>query len=104
MAHHKSWREKLQSIVRLFSDGRQRVHEILAQHYIEETHHAQQLSFHAERMQYPQFREKLTAIAAEERDHARLLAEKIRSLGDTPPDVPKILLKETNNSVMRKTV
>lgn len=97
MAHHNGWREKLRDIFRLFSDGRQSVQAILAERYIEETHHAQQLSFHAERMQYPQFREKLSAMAAVEIDHARWIAEKIRSLGGMPPAVPEISLKEENS-------
>jgi bacterioferritin (cytochrome b1) len=97
MAHHNGWREKIRGLFRLFSDGRQSVDEILAERYIEETHHAQQLSFHAERMQYPQFREKLRAMAAVESDHARWIAEKIRSLGGTPPDVPGISFQEKNS-------
>jgi rubrerythrin len=97
MAHRKNWREKLRGIVGLFSDRRQNVHEILAARYIDETHHAQRLKFHAERMQYPQFREKLNAIAAVESEHARWIAEKIRALGDTLPDVPEISFKEKNS-------
>ena len=97
MAFGKSWREKMRGILSFFSNERPNVHEMLAERYIEETQRAQQLNFHAERMQYPQFREKLRAIAADESEHARWIAAKIRILGDTPPDLPEIALTEKNN-------
>jgi rubrerythrin len=97
MVASKGWWKTLGGILGFSSDGRQSVHEILAQRYVEERQHARQLAYHAERMQYPQFRERLSAIAADEARHAQWVAEKIRALGGTPPNVPEISLAGRNS-------
>jgi rubrerythrin len=87
MSLPKSWSESLSGLFGFFSSARQNALEILTQGYIQESHHARQLSYHAEHMQYPQFRNKLRAIAADESRHAQWIAEKIRSLGGLTPEV-----------------
>jgi rubrerythrin len=64
-----------------------RVLEILRSRYADEKQHAQQFTHHAQRMQYPQFREALLRIAADESRHADWLAQKIRELGGSLPPV-----------------
>ncbi|HTF93730.1 MAG TPA: hypothetical protein VK632_11820 [Verrucomicrobiae bacterium] len=41
-------------------------------------------------MQYPQFRQKLAAIAADEAKHVERRAEKIKLFGGRLPDVPPV--------------
>jgi len=97
MASSDGWWKKMRGILNFFSDRPQSVHEILAKRYIEERQHARRHAYDAERMQYPQFREKLSAIAEDERKHTQWVAEKIRALGGTPPDVPEIPLAGKNS-------
>jgi hypothetical protein len=52
---------------------------------------------HAQKMQYPQFREKLLGIAAEEATHAEWIAEKIVLLGGQVPLVPDLPPTEQNS-------
>ena len=61
--------------------------DILRQRYVDESEHARQFTRHAGEMHYPQFREKLLHIAAEETEHAGLLAKKIFELGGKLPEV-----------------
>ena len=61
--------------------------DILRQRYVDESEHARQFTRHAGEMHYPQFREKLLHIAAEETEHAGLLAKKIFDLGGKLPEV-----------------
>lgn len=97
MALEKSWRERLSGLFSVFSDGRQRALEILSQHYVEESQQSRRIAYHAEQMRYPQFRDKLRAISADEEKHARWLAENIRSIGGTPPPVPEISFSDKNS-------
>ncbi|HEX7229026.1 MAG TPA: ferritin-like domain-containing protein [Candidatus Binatia bacterium] len=62
--------------------------EILSERYIENAQHAARYSQQAERMQYPQFRQKLLEIAADKMRHMEWLAEKIKILGGRLPDLP----------------
>ena len=48
-------------------------------------------------MQYPQFREKLLSIAAEEAKHMEWIAEKIRTFGGKLPEVPEVAPEEKNS-------
>ena len=46
--------------------------EILRQRYVDELQGKSQLTRHADKMHYPQFREKLLRIAADKSKHARV--------------------------------
>jgi rubrerythrin len=48
-------------------------------------------------MQYPQFRNKLLTIAAEEATHADWLADKIKLFGGKLPAVPDVSIGEKNS-------
>lgn len=90
MKDDQSWSDWWRQFLGIAGDGRQRAVDILARRYIEESHHVERFTEHARRMQYPQFRQKLLAIAAEETDHVNLIAEKLKQLGARLPDVPPI--------------
>lgn len=68
-------------------EARRTALDILRQRYLDETEHAKTFNQHALQMHYPQFRDRLLHIAAEETEHAGLLAEKIIDLGGNLPEV-----------------
>jgi rubrerythrin len=87
---HEGWRHFLEA---LHPDDRQKLVEMLREEYIEEAQDAVQFTRHAQRMYYPQFRERLLRIAAEEHTHVLWLREKILALGGNIPEVsftPKV--------------
>ena len=59
---------------------------LLRHRYVREKQHAMRYRQHAERMSYPQFRDALLSIAAEEELHAQWLSAKITELGEKLPD------------------
>lgn len=97
MVSGKSWQEKLGGLFRVFSDGKQNALEILSRHYVEESQQSRRIAYHADRMQYPHFRDKLRAISADEDKHAKWLEENIRALDGTPPVVPEISYSDKNS-------
>jgi rubrerythrin len=64
-----------------------RLLEILQTEYRDEAQDVMQITHHAQYMYYPHFREKLLHIAAEEAEHVRWFAEKIRELGGELPQI-----------------
>lgn len=85
-------------LVWLFGHGYYRVLGILRSRYSDETQHAQQFMQHAQRMQYPQFREELLRIAGDESKYADWLAEKITQFGGSLPPVLQTLPDKTGRS------
>ena len=75
------------SFLGIGDEGRLTALEILRKRYVDETEHSKEFTQHAGQMHYPQFREGLLHIAAEETKHAGLLAEKIIELGGSLPEV-----------------
>ncbi|MCS6926016.1 MAG: ferritin-like domain-containing protein [Candidatus Binatia bacterium] len=88
------WRWLLGGVV---PDDRTRLVEMLCQAYLDEAKDVMQFTAHAERMAYPQFRERLLRIAAEEQTHVQWLREKILALGGTVPEVT-VPLRQGKNS------
>jgi rubrerythrin len=80
------------------SDNRAAVLNVLRHRYVREKQHAMRYRQHAERIHYPQFREALIGIAAEEEKHAELIATKIEELGEKLPDVIPIHVAKEQNS------
>lgn len=72
--------------------------KVLQHRYVREQQHGMRYRQHAERMRYPQFRDALSDLAAEERKHAGLIAEKIREFGAELPDVVPIHVAHEQNS------
>lgn len=89
MGHQKTWSEWWRQLLGLSPDANREVLEILQDRYAEEMRHVKLFSRHAAKMQYPQFRERLLAIAADEAGHAECLAEKIKLFGGDLPSVPE---------------
>jgi rubrerythrin len=87
MAENKRWSDWWRQFLGFSSDGYQRAVEILTKRYVEESRHVARFTQHAQRMQYPQFRDKLLAIAADEAKHVEWLAEKIKLFGGRLPEV-----------------
>ena len=71
--------------------------EILNDQYIDAKRDAARLQQEAQRMQYPQFRDKLVAMAAQRTGHAEMLTNKIRLLGGNLPGVPDTPPTEKNS-------
>jgi bacterioferritin (cytochrome b1) len=89
MTYEKSWSDWWRQFLGVSPGGYRDVIKILSSRYVEEMQHVRRYTAHAEHMQYPQFREKLLRIAADEARHAEWLAEKITLFGGTIPNVPK---------------
>jgi len=83
-ALHEGWRHFLEG---LHGDDRQKLLKILRDEYVDEAQDAAQFTQHAGRMSYPQLRERLLRIAAEERAHVEWLREKILALGGEIPSL-----------------
>jgi rubrerythrin len=77
--------------------GYSRALELLCARYVEERQHADRLNAQAGRMHYPQFRDELLDIAAQEAEHADWIAEKIRLLGGKLPEVPQHSVEKQNS-------
>src|SRR2546425_11636349 len=73
----------------LTPNDRQKLLAWMHDEYQEEAQDATQFTQHAEQMYYPQFREQLRRIAAEEQAHVQWLREQILALGGQPPSVPR---------------
>jgi rubrerythrin len=86
----KSWREWWRGFLGFSLDNRGQALTILNDRYVKESQQIARFTQQAERMQYPQFRDKLLAIAADKAQHLEWLAEKIKLLGGRPPDVPPL--------------
>jgi len=67
--------------------GQEQLLDLLRQEYIEESQDVLRLSCHAERMYYPQFRESLLRIAAEEQTHVDWIREQLLTCWEDIPTV-----------------
>ena len=97
MVYQKSWSDWWRQFLGLSPDGYREVVKILQDRYVDEMRHVTRYTQHAQRMQYPQFRERLLAIAADEARHAEWLAEKITLFGGKLPRVPEPPTTEKNS-------
>jgi rubrerythrin len=79
-------------------EGWSSVVEILCRRYMREKQHAMRYRQHGQRMHYPQFRDTLVRLAAEEEKHASMIAKKIKALGAALPDVIPIHVPQETNS------
>lgn len=88
------WRWLLESVL---PDDRPGLVEMLCWAYVDEAKDVMQLTEHARRMAYPQFRERLLRIAVEEQTHVQWLQEKILALGGAVPQIT-VPLRNGKNS------
>jgi bacterioferritin (cytochrome b1) len=97
MTQNKSWSDWWWKFLGFAPNAVAQSLEVLTRRYIEEKQHIARFTAHAQRMRYPQFRDKLLAIAATETKHADWLAEKITALGGRLPDVPAASMAKRNS-------
>jgi len=97
MTDGKSWADWWRGFLGLSPDATHRALEILSKHYVAESQHIERYKEHARKMQYPQFRDRLLAVAADEAEHAKWLAEQIKLLGGRVPGVPPLPAEEKNS-------
>ena len=97
MVYQKSWPDWWRQFLGQSPNGYHEVLKILQDRYADEMRHAQLYAQHAGKMQYPQFRERLMAIAADEARHAEWLADKITLFGGKLPSVPETPAAEKNS-------
>ncbi len=86
-ALQKGWKRLLRGSE---ADLRETVIQLFTRRYTEKTEYVAQLSQHARKMRYPQFRENLFRIAAEEKEHVQWLKEKLLHLDAPIPQVSMI--------------
>lgn len=79
------------------SDERASTVELLCRRFVAESQQAKRFRAHGEKMQYPQFRERLLNIAEDQSRNAQLIGEKITLLGGILPSVPDLPPKEGND-------
>jgi len=89
MAFSKDWSKWWRGFLGTSPDRDLAVIEILRQRYVDEMQGISQLTQHAGKMHYPQFREKLLRIASDKSKHAEWVGEKIIALGGKLPEVPE---------------
>ena len=89
MGYRKDWTEWWRRFLDLSRDKSLQTVDILRQRYVEEMQQSELFKQHAERMHYPQFREKLIQLGTQKNKHAERIAEKIIALGGQLPDVPE---------------
>ena len=70
---------------------------ILRSRYADEKQHAARFAQHAQKMQYPQFRDTLIRIAVDESKHADWIANKLKELGELLPPTPTTSTIEKNS-------
>jgi len=97
MVYEKSWSDWWREFLGASPNGYHQIVKILRDRYVDEMRHVKRYTEHAQRMQYPQFREKLLRIAADEARHAEWLADKITLFGGTLPSVSEIPISEKNS-------
>jgi bacterioferritin (cytochrome b1) len=85
----KDWSEWWRRFLDLAPDESANAVDFLRQRYVEEMQRIERFRQHAEKMHYPQYREKFLEMAKEKRRHAERIGEKIVALGGKLPDVPE---------------
>jgi hypothetical protein len=78
-------------------DSREQAIAVLSERYVNESQLAARFKAYADKMQYPQFRQKLSTIAAEQAGHVEKIGERIRQLGGRLPGVPPLPSSEKNS-------
>ena len=93
----KQWSEWWSRFLDLPDDSFRQAINILQQRYVEETQQRDRFIQHADKMHYPQFREKLLQISDEKTKYADRIAEAIVALGGKLPRVPELRSTDENS-------
>jgi rubrerythrin len=91
---HRGWQHVFEA---LYPDYHQPLLEMLRDAYLKEVQDVAQFTRDAERMYYPQFRERLLRIAAEEQAHVAWLRDTLLALGGEIPAV-SVIPRVANNA------
>lgn len=97
MTYERRWSDWWNEFLGCSPDGHRAVVKILQERYVDEMRHVKRYVQHAESMRYPQFREKLLRIAAEEEGHAEWLAAKLQLFVGPLPSVPEVPASNKNS-------
>jgi formate-dependent nitrite reductase cytochrome c552 subunit len=98
MALRKEWSEWWRRFLRTSPEGNGKAAvDILRQRYVEEMQQTDRFKQHAQKMHYPQFRDKLLDMAADKSKRAQWIAEKIVALGGKVPEVPELRSTDKNS-------
>ena len=93
----KNWSEWLSRFLDLPYDSFRQAINILQQRYVEETQQRDRFNQHADKMHYPQFREKLLQISDEKTKYADRIAQAVVALGGKLPSVPELGSTDENS-------
>jgi hypothetical protein len=90
MAVRKEWSEWWRRFLGSSPEGNDNAAvDILRRRYVEEMQQIDRFKQHAQKMHYPQFRDKLLDMVADKSKRAQWIAEKIVTLGGKLPEVPE---------------
>ena len=90
MAVRKEWSEWWRRFLGSSPEGNGNAAvDILRRRYVEEMQQIDRFKQHAQKMHYPQFRDKLFDMVADKSKRAQWIAEKIVTLGGKLPEVPE---------------
>jgi bacterioferritin (cytochrome b1) len=87
MAFSKNWSKWWRGFLDLSADESPKAVDFLRQRYVEEMQRIERFKQHAEKMHYPQYRDKFLQMAKDKSQHAERIGEKIIALGGKLPDV-----------------
>jgi bacterioferritin (cytochrome b1) len=87
MPFSKNWSKWWRGFLDLASDESADAADFLRRCYVEEAQRIARFKQHAEKMQYPQYRDKFLEMAEEKSRHAERVGEKIAAFGGRLPDV-----------------
>jgi rubrerythrin len=93
----EQWTECWSRFLELPQDSFRQAINILQQRYAEETQQRDRFNQHADKMHYPQFRQKLLRISDEKTQYADRIAEAIVALGGKLPSVPELRSTDENS-------
>jgi len=87
MAFSKNWPQRWRRFLDLGGDESPNAVDVLLQRYVDEVQRVERFKQHADKMHYPQYRDKFLQMAKEKTQHAERIGEKIVALGGKLPDV-----------------
>jgi len=87
MSFRKNWSQWWRRFLDLAGDESPNAVDVLRQRYVGEMQRIERFKQHADKMHYPQYRDKLLWMAQEKTQHAERIGEKIVALGGRLPDV-----------------
>ena len=98
MSLSKEWSEWWRRFLRTSPEGNGKAAvDILRQRYVEEMQQTDRFKQHAQKMHYPQFRDKLLDMATQKSKRAQWIAEKIVALGGKLPEMPEPRATDKNS-------